>query len=100
MKVPTSKLYLNNRSINIPNQKKTNLYQSVLKSLSGTPMVNPLLVVKNPHGKFAVVHGNNRFLAGYELGFDEFEVRVIPDANPKTIKANCTDYKKVEGVDV
>ena len=96
MKVPISQLYLKNKSIHIPNQKQTKLYQGVLKSLANGPQINPLLVVKDSAGKYAVVYGNNRFLAGRELGFKEFDVRVIPDGEPKTIWANCKDYKKVE----
>ena len=96
MKVPISQLYLKNQRIHIANQKQSPLYQGVLKSLAKGPQVNPLLVVKDSAGKYAVVYGNNRFLAGSELGFKEFEVRVIPDGEPKTIWANCKDYKTVK----
>ena len=60
------------------------------------PMINPLLVVADSNGKYAVVYGNNRFLAGCELGYKEFPVKIIPDNKTETILNVMKDYKIIE----
>ena len=98
MKLPRSRLYLNNRQLEARpfNQKQSGLYQGVLKSLKAGPMVNPILVVADGTGKYAVVYGNNRFLAGCELGYKEFPVKIIPDNKPETIGEVVKDYKIIK----
>ena len=98
MKLPRSQLYLANRPLEADpkNQKLTPLYQNVLKSLAKGPMINPILVVADGSGKYAVVYGNNRFLTGCELGYTEFPVKILPDKKTETILEAAKDYKIVE----
>ena len=98
MKLPRSQLYLANRPLEADpkNQKLTPLYQNVLKSLAKGPMINPILVVPDGTGKYAVVYGNNRFLSGCELGYTEFPVKILPDKKTETILEAAKDYKIVE----
>ena len=97
-KLPRSQLYLENRHLEADptNQKMTDLYQGVLKSLKKGPMINPLLVVPDGKGKYAVVHGNNRFLSGCELGYKEFPVKILPDNKTETILEAAKDYKIIK----
>ena len=98
MKLSRSKLYLDNRQLEAHpfNQKQSGLYQGVLKSLKEGPMINPLLVVADSNGKYAVVYGNNRFLAGCELGYEEFPVKILPDNKTETILNVIKDYKIIK----
>lgn len=98
MKLPRSQLYLDNRQLEAhpSNQKQSGLYQGVLKSLKAGPMVNPILVVADGTGKYAVVYGNNRFLAGCELGYKEFPVKIISDNKTETILEAVKDYKIIK----
>ena len=98
MNLPRSQLYLANRPLEADpkNQKLTPLYQNVLKSLVKGPMINPILVVPDGTGKYAVVYGNNRFLSGCELGYTEFPVKILPDKKTETILEAAKDYKIVE----
>jgi len=98
VKLPRSKLYLDNRHLEAHpfNQKKSDLYQKVLKSLKVGPIINPLLVVADGNKKYAVVYGNNRFLAGCELGYEEFPVKIIPDNKTETILNVIKDYKIIK----
>jgi ParB-like chromosome segregation protein Spo0J len=97
-KLPRSHLYLHNRQLeaNPKNQKLTPLYQNVLKSLAKGPMINPILVIPDGTGKYAVVYGNNRFLAGCALGYKEFPVKILPNNQTETILEAAKDYKSIK----
>ena len=97
IKVPAHRVYLRNIKLeaNPYGQKKTNLYKSVLKSLSKISQINPLLAVKDGD-KYKVVCGNNRYLAGKELGFKEYFIEVLPDEEIPTIQKAISRYKMVD----
>ena len=102
MKVKREKLYLRNLNLehNPSNQKKTDLYKRVRDHVKKTGfIVNPLLVVEDGD-RYKVVYGNNRYLAGVEVGLKEFPIKILPDDEVKTIRENCIDHKKVKGVDI
>ena len=97
MKVPAHKVYLRNTQLESEPrwQKQSELYQKVLKSLSKTPQVNPILVVKDGD-RYKVIVGNNRYLAGKELGFKEFFIEILPDEEKLTIRKAISRYKLVD----
>ncbi len=96
MKIPREKLYLRNRNLeqNPTNQKKSELYKSVLNSFKKIGQVNPLICVKD-RDKYKVCVGNNRFLAGCELGFKEFDIVIVPDENRDKFREIMNSYKTV-----
>ncbi len=96
LRVPADKVYLRNTQLeaNPYNHKQTTIYKTVLNSLSKTPQVNPILVVKDGD-KYKVVFGNNRYLAGKELGFKEFYIEVISDEEVSTILDAAQEYKLI-----
>jgi len=96
MKIAANKLSLANQILEKypDNQKECDLYKKVLKSLKTRGMINPLLVIQD-QDQYKVVYGNNRYLAGLELGFKEFEVAVLPDALPKTIMDRAKEYQSI-----
>ncbi len=97
MKVSKEKLYLRNQSLeqNPSNQKQTELYKKVKDHIKKTGfIINPLLVVKD-EDKYKVVYGNNRFLAGIELGLKEFSVEILKDDEVKTIRKGAETYQEV-----
>ena len=102
MKVKREKLFLRNQTLeqNPSNQKKTDLYKRVRDHVKKTGfIVNPLLVVEDGD-RYKVVYGNNRYLAGVEVGLKEFPIKILPDDEVETIRENYIDHKKVEGVDI
>ena len=96
MKIPREKLYLRNKKLeqNPVNQKKGNLYKSVLNSFKKIGQVNPLICVEDGD-KYKVCVGNNRFLAGCELGFKEFDIVIVPDENRDKFREIMNNYKTV-----
>ena len=94
MKIPIEKLYLRNKNLeqNPVNQKKSELYKSVLNSFKKIGQVNPLICVEDGD-KYKVCVGNNRFLAGCELGFKEFDIVVVPDESIDRLKKIIGGYK-------
>ena len=96
MKIAINKLSLANQILEKypENQKQSPLYKKVLKSIKEIGIINPLLVVQEKD-QYKVVYGNNRYLAGLELGYEEFEVAVLPDALPKTIMDKAKEYQSI-----
>ena len=94
MKIPVEKLYLRNKKLeqNPVNQKKCELYKSVLNSFKKIGQVNPLICVEDGD-KYKVCVGNNRFLAGCELGFKEFDIVVVPDESIDRLRKIMGGYK-------
>ena len=94
MKIPIEKLYLRNKNLeqNPVNQKKSELYKSVLNSFKKIGQVNPLICVEDGD-KYKVCVGNNRFLAGCELGFKEFDIVVVPDESIDRLRKIMGGYK-------
>jgi len=98
VKLPRSKLYLHNRQLEADptRHKQSSLYQGILKSLKKGPMINPILVMADGRGKYEVVYGNNRFLAGCELGYEEFPVKILSDNKTEIILEAVKDYKIIK----
>ena len=97
MKVKKEKLYLRNQSLeqHPSNQKQTELYKKVRDHIKKTGfIINPLLVVKDGD-RYKVVYGNNRFLAGVELGLKEFSVEILKDDEVKTIRKGAETYQEI-----
>ena len=46
--------------------------------------------------RYKVCVGNNRYLAGLELGFTEFPIVLAEEENPLTFKKIIDTYQKVE----
>ena len=98
MKVTKEKLFLRNKNLeqNPSSQKQTDLYKKVKDHIKKTGfIINPLLVVEDQE-KYKVVYGNNRYLAGVELGLKEFPIEILENDDPITIKAAAKKYKEVD----
>jgi len=77
------------------NQKQTNLYKKVLASFKKHGQINPLICTQEGE-KYQVCVGNNRFLAGVELGLKEFDIVVVPDEDRKRFKEIVKNYKPTD----
>lgn len=99
MKVKREKLYLRNQNLEIDptNQKKSILYKKVRDHINKTGyIINPLLVVEDGNGdRYKVVYGNNRYLAGVELGLKEFPIKILKNDEVPTIREAAKSYKEV-----
>ena len=97
MKVKKEKLYLRSLHLerNPSEQKKSELYKKIKNHIEKTGfIINPLLVVKD-NDKYKVVYGNNRYLAGIELGYNEFPIEILKNEENKTILDAAKNYKEI-----
>ena len=69
-------------------------FEKVFNSLKKIGQVNPLICVEDGD-KYKVCVGNNRFLAGCELGFKEFDIIVVPNENRDKFTEIMNSYKTV-----
>ena len=94
--VPLEKLFLRNQQLqqNPSGQKESPFYQKVRDSIKKRGMVNPLLCIQEGD-RYAVCIGNNRFLAGCELGFKEFDIVVVPDEDRDRFREIINSYKVI-----
>ena len=97
MKVKKEKLFLRDRNLelNPNNHKQIDLYKKVKNHIKKTGyIINPLLVVEDGD-RYKVVYGNNRYLAGLELGLTEFPIKVLKNDEVPTIREAAKDYKEI-----
>ena len=96
--VPIEKLFLRNQQLeaNPHNQKETLFYQQVRDSMKKEgKMINPLLCIQEGD-KYKICIGNNRYLAGLELGYKEMPVKIVTSEVPKDLMAATADYIPTE----
>ena len=94
MVIQKEKLFLRNRALekNPNNQRQSPFYQKVKDKIRlMNKIVNPLITIKEGD-KYKILAGNNRFLAGLELGYTEFPVKVITEETPQDIRKAMEDY--------
>jgi len=97
LKAPKEKLFLRNKNLelNPSNQKQSPLYKKVRDHIKKIGyIINPLLTIKDGD-KYKVVYGNNRYLAGLELGFTEFPIKVLKNDKVSTIVEATKSYKEI-----
>ena len=99
--VSIEKLFLRNHELqnNPSNQKESPFYKKVRDSMKKKGMVNPLLCIQEGE-RYKICIGNNRYLAGLELGYKEMPVKVVTSEVPKDLMAATTDYipTEIEGL--
>ena len=95
--VPIEKLFLRNQNLqrNPNSQRESPFYQKVRDSMKKHGMINPLLCIKEGE-RYKICIGNNRYLAGLELGYKEMPVKVVTSEIPKDLMAATTDYIPTE----
>jgi ParB-like chromosome segregation protein Spo0J len=101
MMVPIEKLFLRNQQLqkNPSGQKESPFYKKVRDSMKKRGMVNPLLCIQDGE-RYKICIGNNRYLAGLELGYKEMPVKIVTSEVPKDLMAATEDYipTEVEGL--
>ena len=102
MMVPIEKLFLRNQHLrkNPNTQRESPFYQKVRDSMKKEgKMINPLLCIQEGD-KYKICIGNNRYLAGLELGYKEMPVKIVTSEVPKDLMAATADYipTEVEGL--
>ena len=97
MMVPIEKLFLRNQKLqkNPKGQKRSPFYKKVRDSMKKRGMVNPLLCIQEGE-RYKICIGNNRYLAGLELGYKEMPVKIVTSEVPKDLMAATTDYIPTE----
>ena len=102
MMVPIEKVFLRNQHLrkNPNTQRESPFYQKVRDSMKKEgKMINPLLCIQEGD-KYKICIGNNRYLAGLELGYKEMPVKIVTSEVPKDLMAATADYipTEVEGL--
>jgi len=97
MMVPIEKLFLRNQQLanNPEHQRESPFYQKVRDSMKNRGMVNPLLCIQEGE-KYKICIGNNRYLAGLELGYKEMPVKIVTSEVPKDLMAATESYIPTE----
>ena len=100
MMVPIEKLFLANQKLEknpsvTANQRKLPFYLKVRDSMKKKGMINPLLCIQE-EDKYKICIGNNRYLAGLELGYKEMPVKVMTSDVPADLKAAIQQYIPTE----
>ena len=97
MMVPIEKLFLRNQQLqkNPNHQKESPFYQKVRDSMKKRGMVNPLLCIQEGE-RYKICIGNNRYLAGLELGYKEMPVKIVTSEVPKDLMDATKDYIPTE----
>ena len=98
MVIQREKLFLRNRALekNPNNQRQSPFYQKVKDKIRlMNKIVNPLITIKEGD-KYKILAGNNRFLAGLELGYTEFPIKVIQGETPQDIRKAMEDYIPID----
>jgi len=95
--VPLEKLFLRNQQLqkNPNSQKESPFYQKVRDSMKKKGMINPLLCIQEGE-KYKICIGNNRYLAGLELGYKEMPVKIVTSEVPKDLMSATEDYIPTE----
>ena len=72
MMVPIEKVFLRNKNLEAQpwNQRESPFYKKVRDSMKKRGMINPLLCIQEGE-RYKICIGNNRYLAGLELGYKE-----------------------------
>jgi len=100
MMVPIEKLFLRNQQLqkNPNTQRESPFYKKVRDSMKKRGMVNPLLCIQEGE-QYKICIGNNRYLAGLELGYKEMPVKIVTSEVPKDLMSATEDYipTEVEG---
>jgi len=102
MMAPIEKVFLRNQQLqkNPSGQKGTLFYKRVRDSMKKEGrMINPLICIQEGDC-YAICIGNNRYLAGLELGYKEMPVKVVTSEVPKDLMDATKDYipTEVEGL--
>ena len=97
MMVPIERLFLRNQQLqkNPHNQTNSPFYKKVRDSMKKKGMINPLLCIQEGE-RYKICIGNNRYLAGLELGYKEMPVKVVTSEVPKDLMAATEDYIPTE----
>ena len=78
------------------NQRQSPFYQKVKNKIKQmNKIINPLITIKE-NDKYKILAGNNRFLAGLELGYTEFPIKVIQGETPQDIRKAMEDYIPID----
>ena len=96
--IKREKLFLRNKNLekNPANQRQSPFYQKVKNKIKQmNKIINPLITVKEDD-KYKILAGNNRFLAGLELGYTEFPIKVIQEETPQDIRKAMEDYIPID----
>ena len=101
MMVPIERLFLRNQQLQNNPHSQTNspFYKKVRDSMKKKGMINPLLCIQEGE-RYKICIGNNRYLAGLELGYKEMPVKVVTSEIPKDLMAATADYipTEIEGL--
>jgi ParB-like chromosome segregation protein Spo0J len=96
--IKREKLFLRNKNLekNPANQRQSPFYKKVRDKIKlMNKIVNPLITLKEGD-MYKILAGNNRFLAGLELGYTEFPIKVIQGETPQDIRKAMEDYIPID----
>tara|TARA_B100000768_G_scaffold137116_1_gene128123 strand:- start:403 stop:714 length:312 start_codon:yes stop_codon:yes gene_type:complete len=86
-----SKKYLNTDE-GKESQKVNKNYKKLRNDIKEKGIINPLLCIKE-NNIYKICIGMRRFIAGLELGIEEFEIKVLPNDSVDLLKKEKQQYR-------
>ena len=76
-------------------QRHNDSYKKLRDDIGEKGMINPILCIKE-EGMYKICIGIRRFIAGLELGMEEFEIKVLPNDNKDLLVKAKQQYRHTD----
>jgi len=88
-----------NKSLNTPggqeHQRNNDSYKKLRDDIGEKGMINPILCIKED-GMYKICMGMRRYIAGLELGMEEFEIKILPNDDRSLLRKEVQQYRHTD----
>jgi len=88
-----------NKKLNTPEgkelQKHTDSYKKLRDDIGEKGMINPILCIEE-NNMYKICIGMRRYIAGLELGMEEFEIKVLPNDDRSLLRKEVQQYRPTD----
>ena len=84
-----------NTSAGQEDQRDNDSYKKLRDDMGEKGMINPILCIKED-GMYKICMGMRRYIAGLELGMEEFEIKVLPNDNKDLLVKAKQQYRHTD----
>ena len=76
-------------------QRHSDSYKKLRDDIGEKGMINPILCIKDD-GIYKICVGMRRYIAGLELGMEEFEIKVLPNDDRSLLRKEVQQYRHTD----
>ena len=88
-----------NKHLNTPEgkerQRHNDGYKKLRDDIKEKGMINPILCIKED-SMYKICIGMRRYIAGLELGMEEFEIKVLPNDDRSLLRKEVQQYRPTD----